>query len=835
MERILLVFMLLAVGSLVNGEDVKGRQFSSDSFYITNPTQNHGDHIRFPDDGSTSADLDTAESMARLQGLQFFAIQNGNIPLLIYPISNGGETSSESTDDLHGMATAHQSQAKSSEGSSSAFEESLKNVAHGYIFPSSPETSHTDIFKQLMEAGSHGPAPEPYIIPTPQMNKPIESDPIIAIPIPSINIYKEDDGQQSLLTAYNIHQIPADHMLLSQNMDTVENQQQQSNPQYPTDINAIPLELQYLKDKPSHYHMVGPHQFLDEVNTEPPAEKEMPLPPPPFRDIQNPPLQPPPPMKASTYGPPKPMHGSSPGNHGNRYRPPMNRPPSPPHHPPYPPKGNSPHSKVPTKMGPPHHPFRLHPGPHQHHGGHHHHGHQHHPHSHHHPEPHYHHHHHDDHHRPPPKFPHYEIHEVKGHPGGHSHSNRPPPSTHKHPYNFHYRGPPKQGSLSSAPTRGSGIPGPPRPPFPNPESQSKPNSGFGPQKGSQPYGPPKSSSYNPPPNTNLVTSHPSITKAIFHSPEQPQHQNGEYSPSKDSLSYPNRPEYSIEISPTTHATPYQRPSDVSVSGSLSDSYVTGPPRVNYPDEEEEEEPSPPVEVYNSPSDAYQRGKQPLKAPVIVYKGVRPPVRVYQKPETGPPYHHLPNPHTIRGSQIRPSYSPSIESTWVNSASPPYYHQQRVRGSYSVASPSVSSKSTETSLTKSSKETHHITTASPFRYSPGAPSTGSSSSIDSFSSSSDDSSSWTPINAPAGAVPARGYHMSAPDLSRGLSYPTNHNSYYSSANSRADVEDLVLTDQSGSSHSLLSANTPLTTAGGNQMRLENNSEEVVSAVVLVKHR
>ena len=72
------------------------------------------------------------------------------------------------------------------------------------------------------------------------------------------------------------------------------------------------------------------------------------------------------------------------------------------------------------------------------------------------------------------------------------------------------------------------------------------------------------------------------------------------------------------------------------------------------------------------------------------------------------------------------------------------------------------------------------------------------------------SDWTPINAPEGAVPAKSYDIPAPDLSR----------VFYSGNPYGKVEDERIRQR---------PNEPI----GNKYRKTGNSEEVVSAVVMVK--
>ncbi|XP_046392985.1 extensin-like [Ischnura elegans] len=884
MEKIGFLCLIIAtnLASFALGNKAESRQFSSKPFYVE--ATSGEDHVQFPNDADmVPEDLDTAASVERIQGLKFYAVQNGNIPMIIYPVTNGGATA-PGDDDQHGLESILQAQATQPDSSNQKdFDESLKNVAQGFIFPSSPATSHEEIFKQLLAAGSQGPASEPYVIPTPKKKTPPKTETIISIPqitqipeimqipqitqlpqiaqIPQItHAYILEQPQVPVMAIYNPTPQAEQQIYIPQQILNEQVQgQQEANANYSPDINAIPVES--LQNKPSHYHMVGPHLFTGESEEEPQKEQEVVATSPYREEPSKIPLHPPPPIKASTYGPPQTVHPST--NQPSRNYPSKHRSPSPPRSQYHSTKGNSPHSKGPPKSRPSSHgsPYRYHSSPHRDHGHHHHH-HYHHDSPHHHRETsHHHHHHHKEPHysRPPSSHRPYEVHETKSPP---HHSRHPPShsSSHKHPYTFHHPSKPSGGHSGSQSRPSSSS----RPPNHHSDSTSKPLFRPNLQKGTRPYGPPKAPSHSSsPPSNSIGGSHPQITKAIFHSTHSPDltvNQNS--GPIKDHHGYtPGRYEYDSEASATAQTTPSyisashdsRRPPDASPSASISEPYVTTPPRPAYSDEDDEET-SPKVEVYNPQNDnfygadSYQRIKEPFKPPVIVYKGVRPPVRVYQKPETGPPYHHLPGAHQVRGSSSSQSssysYLPAIDSTWANhnTASTPYYHQQRVRGSYSVASPSASSKSSDPPP-KSIAEEIHITTKAPFQYSPSSPSLSSSSSpTDSLSSSSDDSSSWTPINAPAGAVPARAYHIPAPDLSRGgSSQPINHHSsYYSSANARADDEDLVLTEQNSKSNpstggtTLTSNNRPSGT-GSSQLRRENNSEEVVSAVVLVKHR
>ncbi|XP_071455739.1 uncharacterized protein [Hetaerina americana] len=740
------------------------------------------------------------------------------------------------------------------------YDESLKNVAQGFIFPSSPSTSHEEIFKQLLAAGSQGPAPEPYVIPTAQSDKKSQPEAIIAIP-QLTHAYIIEQPQLPVMAIINPNQQGNEPIHISpQTFNEEGGHQREVNSHHSSDMNAIQVESQYLQSKPSNYPTAEANHFNSELNGVSQRDQEVHLTSPFREEPSKIPLHPPPMIKASTYGPPQTVPTPFSTSQPKRPHPPNHRPSGPSRPPPQyqNAKGSSLHSKGPPKNRPPHNPYRLHSGPHSHHG------HQHHHHQYHQGNPHHRYRETNHHPRPPPNHRPYDIHETKS--VGPPHHSRPHTthhsSSHKHPYNFHHHhalqkpvsghsGPPKRPSSNS------------RPPNQHQEPHGKPPYRTNSQKGARPYGPPKTPSYGPPTSSNTIgSSHPGITKAIFHSTHSPDltvNQNS--GPIADLHGYtPGRYEYENEPISTTHSSissyntanhESRRPPDASPSASISEPYVTSPPRSTYPDEEDEEA-SPTVEVY-SPlndnfygADSYQRMKQAFKPPVIVYKGVRPPVRVYQKPETGPPYHHLPMSHLIRGTTSNHlashSYLPAIESTWANhnTASTPYYHQQRVRGSYSVASPSASSKSSDSPVQNVAEEIH-LTTKAPFQYSPSSPSSGSSPPTDSLSSSSDDSSSWTPINAPAGAVPARAYHIPAPDLSRGDNQPINHHSsYYGSANSRADDEDLVLTEQNSNSNPSLagspySSSSPLSGTGSSQLRRENNSEEVVSAVVLVKHR
>jgi hypothetical protein len=98
-----------------------------------------------------------------------------------------------------------------------------------------------------------------------------------------------------------------------------------------------------------------------------------------------------------------------------------------------------------------------------------------------------------------------------------------------------------------------------------------------------------------------------------------------------------------------------------------------------------------------------------------------------------------------------------------------------------------------------------------------------------------SSSWMPINAPEGAVPARAYEIPAPDLSRG-------NSYY--MDEASEERSHMMTDYSHGQGSKISAvpvshggQFPSQTDRNTHQRdiYKGNSEEVVSAVVLVKQK
>jgi len=96
-----------------------------------------------------------------------------------------------------------------------------------------------------------------------------------------------------------------------------------------------------------------------------------------------------------------------------------------------------------------------------------------------------------------------------------------------------------------------------------------------------------------------------------------------------------------------------------------------------------------------------------------------------------------------------------------------------------------------------------------------------------------SPSWTPINAPEGAVPARAYEIPAPDLSRGNSHMEEGNE-----------EQSQLTDYFPDYTGKVSA-VPVNHRDWFSSRTDSdihqkdlykeNSEEVVSAVVLVKQK
>jgi hypothetical protein len=93
----------------------------------------------------------------------------------------------------------------------------------------------------------------------------------------------------------------------------------------------------------------------------------------------------------------------------------------------------------------------------------------------------------------------------------------------------------------------------------------------------------------------------------------------------------------------------------------------------------------------------------------------------------------------------------------------------------------------------------------------------------------------PINAPEGAVPARSYEIPAPDLSRG-------NSYY--MDEASEERSQMMLDHSRGQGSKVSA-VPVSHGGRfpshtdidthQRAIYKGNSEEVVSAVVLVKQK
>jgi hypothetical protein len=90
-----------------------------------------------------------------------------------------------------------------------------------------------------------------------------------------------------------------------------------------------------------------------------------------------------------------------------------------------------------------------------------------------------------------------------------------------------------------------------------------------------------------------------------------------------------------------------------------------------------------------------------------------------------------------------------------------------------------------------------------------------------------SSSWMPIHAPEGAVPARAYEIAAPDLSRGSSHFVEGGR----DKTRQTADYIQGQDGRVSVLPVSHANRYLSWPDSNTYR--GNAEEVVSAVVLVK--
>jgi hypothetical protein len=97
-----------------------------------------------------------------------------------------------------------------------------------------------------------------------------------------------------------------------------------------------------------------------------------------------------------------------------------------------------------------------------------------------------------------------------------------------------------------------------------------------------------------------------------------------------------------------------------------------------------------------------------------------------------------------------------------------------------------------------------------------------------------SSSWMPIHAPEGAVPARAYEIPAPDLSRGSSHYMDEDS-----DKRSQIADYIQGHNGRVSAVPVShGNRFLSWTDSNihqRDMYKGNSEEVVSAVVLVKQK
>ncbi|XP_021937450.1 WAS/WASL-interacting protein family member 3-like isoform X2 [Zootermopsis nevadensis] len=267
------------------------------------------------------------------------------------------------------------------------------------------------------------------------------------------------------------------------------------------------------------------------------------------------------------------------------------------------------------------------------------------------------------------------------------------------------------------------------------------------------YGPP---TRRPQISQSNALSHPDITKAIFH----PQPQDS-YAAAAALSSATNPPaaysfgttaalpqQYYVPLIPYTSVLGPQHRSDetgalrnsgdVAQEGTSKDTVVG---QEHYPDGEFDEQLS----------------------PVLFYKGVRPPMRLYQEPQTS----------------LIPAPSKLAE------------------------------------LEKEAVVTGNI--LSPVSHSAGS------------------SSSWMPINAPEGAVPARAYEIPAPDLSRG-------NSYY--ADEESEERGQMMMDYSHGQGGKVSAvpvshggRFPTQTDSDTHQRdiYKGNSEEVVSAVVLVKQK
>lgn len=98
-----------------------------------------------------------------------------------------------------------------------------------------------------------------------------------------------------------------------------------------------------------------------------------------------------------------------------------------------------------------------------------------------------------------------------------------------------------------------------------------------------------------------------------------------------------------------------------------------------------------------------------------------------------------------------------------------------------------------------------------------------------------SSSWMPINAPEGAVPARAYEIPAPDLSRGNSYFMDKTS-----EERSQMMSDYSRGQGGRDSAVPASHggqfPSYSDSDSHQRHIyKGNSEEVVSAVVLVKQK
>jgi len=96
-----------------------------------------------------------------------------------------------------------------------------------------------------------------------------------------------------------------------------------------------------------------------------------------------------------------------------------------------------------------------------------------------------------------------------------------------------------------------------------------------------------------------------------------------------------------------------------------------------------------------------------------------------------------------------------------------------------------------------------------------------------------SPSWTPINAPEGAVPARAYEIPAPDLSQG-------NKYMEEANEEQSQLTDYFPDYTGKVSAVpVNHREWFSSQSDSDIHQKDvykeNSEEVVSAVVLVKQK